>query len=798
MKSSPSSRSIRVRTPWRATIAAALVAAGFAPAACLDRPLCAVHKGPNSSLEEECKPLTTELFVDTLPGGGVDKIDLLFMIDNSSSMADKQNVLASAVPDLVDRFVNPFCVDGQGGQKAVGSADDPCPPGSQREFPAVKDIHVGVITSSLGGHGSSSCTPDPTTTPTVQEEQDDHAHLVGARPRAAGLAQAAGGFPPDKLGFLDWNPKQSSETVSEFKATFQAMVPVAGDSGCGYEAQLEAVYRFLSDPAPPAQITTGPCSSNPRYTCASVSGVDQEILAERRAFLRPDSLVAVVALTDENDCSIQEGGQSYLIAEPSFVAANASSACGTNPNDPCCYSCGLAAPPKGCAPDPACAAPPPKDATAPNLRCFDQKRRFGVDFLYPTARYVNALTKPALCITRTDLSAEGCPAQEDGTPGLVENPLFSDLTGSGAPRRPSDDVFFAGILGVPWQDIQATVDGAGHPIPNDQLVYKSAADMAVDGTWDRILGNPRPPGGAPPEPPIDPHMIEATAPRPGLPGPNASYMADAINGHDWAIKAQNDLEYACIFPLVESAVRECAANAQDCDCGETLPGDDNPLCQAPDGSYGTRQYFAKGYPGLRELEVLHGVGENAIVASICARELRNTARSDYGYRPAVSAIVERLKDHIRGKCLPRKLTRVDGDYPCSVLEATPNPKEANCAARPGRSVPNGALVEPAREQLRAGGNCDDDPTTPLPDCSAMHFCEIKEAGPTCLRDTPDQTDVGWCYVDPSANEGDSSLVEQCPPNEQRILRFVDPDHQTPVHDGTILIACVGAAVTGEP
>src|SRR5262245_6710446 len=41
----------------------------------------------------------------------VTKVDLLFMIDNSSSMADKQALLAQAVPDLVNRLVDPVCID---------------------------------------------------------------------------------------------------------------------------------------------------------------------------------------------------------------------------------------------------------------------------------------------------------------------------------------------------------------------------------------------------------------------------------------------------------------------------------------------------------------------------------------------------------------------------------------------------------------------------------------------------------------------------------------------------------------
>jgi hypothetical protein len=185
------------------------------------------------------------------------------------------------------------------------------------------------------------------------------------------------------------------------------------------------------------------------------------------------------------------------------------------------------------------------------------------------------------------------------------------------------------------------------------------------------------------------------------------------------------------------------------------------------------------------------MGDNGIVASICARNLVHDG-PDYGYRPAVAAIVDRLKVDIGGKCLPRTLRRVEGEYPCSILEATSNPAEANCSARPGRRTPNAALVEPARDRLRNENVCDDDPSTLLPDCSSMTLCEIKEAGPTCLQNTDDQTDVGWCYVDPASGQGDAALVQNCPANERRILRFVDPNRRTPSPDGVVLIACLGA------
>src|SRR5689334_14894900 len=42
------------------------------------------------------------------------RMDLLFAIDNSRSMADKQDILSRSVPDLVQGLVNPPCHDPTG------------------------------------------------------------------------------------------------------------------------------------------------------------------------------------------------------------------------------------------------------------------------------------------------------------------------------------------------------------------------------------------------------------------------------------------------------------------------------------------------------------------------------------------------------------------------------------------------------------------------------------------------------------------------------------------------------------
>src|SRR6185437_11398692 len=123
--------------------------------------------------------------VERLLAGGVSKIDLLLMVDNSRSMADKQQMLALTVPDMVSGLVNPSCVD-QNGVPLPASAQPTgplaqCPTGSHRAFPPVLDIHVGLLSSSLGSFGADGC-PDQimSVCPNgfTSTSNNDHGHLV--------------------------------------------------------------------------------------------------------------------------------------------------------------------------------------------------------------------------------------------------------------------------------------------------------------------------------------------------------------------------------------------------------------------------------------------------------------------------------------------------------------------------------------------------------------------------------------------------------------------------------------------
>ncbi|HEX2734387.1 MAG TPA: hypothetical protein VHM70_22410 [Polyangiaceae bacterium] len=781
----------------------------LAPAGCLNRPI------------GRSQPRTTNVLVDVLRRDAVTKIDLLFMIDNSRSMSDKQVLFAEALPDLVAGLVTPPCLTPEGDNVAVLPADQRCPMGSAREFEPVQDIHIGLVTSSLGGYTTEDCTQ---TDEHHSEENVDDGHLLASLPRGAAAAPSAA-----KDGFLAWRPKADNDGLIE---EFGGLVRASGEHGCGLEASLESWYRFLVDPAPYAELVQKPCSASdknelciaPRTDEAGAIVADQTILQQRAQFLRPDSLVAIVMLTDENDCSFKVNGLTRMLVDSKGFAYRGTAACddpAQGPNSPCCHSC-LQVPPAECATavddrgrtvGAGCEESKLYDDAhddATNLRCFEQKRRFGVDLLYPVARYSNALTLDRLCPFADDLNPNS-PKCPDGR-GVIDNPLFVTATNPLTPR-PHQLVYLAGIVGVPWQDVAMTPDGA------EPLVYRSADPMAPEARridWSWLLGDA---AQNPATMPGDPLMIESIEARQGV-NPatqkaiapvDAAYDANPINGHEWSVEgadpegARTDLQYACIFPLREpvtcktddelTALGDAALDVPDCDCtnyGE--PGFDNPLCQQSNGQYGLEQTRAKAYPAVRELQVLKNFGANSVVASICPKSI-DTADADYGYRPAMAAIVERLKEGLQEKCFDRELAvRPDNTVECIMVEARSlQAGEASGCALAARSAVAPEVAASARKKLLSSGQCADEAS-----CAALELCEIKQItaqedadGLTSCQNDKIASGNGWCYVDEELGIGNPELVAQCPNTSRRKVRFVGDG--TPKPNTKTVVACAGAA-----
>jgi hypothetical protein len=754
----------------------------------------------------------------------IDKIDLLFVIDNSASMADKQEVLADAVPGLVGRLVSPRCLDANNGAQTPG-VDGKCPSESRREFDPVNDIHIGVITSSLGGHGADSCADTPTSS--YNPRQADMAHLLD-RNNATDPNSKEPTW--NNKGFLFWDntsPEKYSPPGDKDDAAliekFKRIVQGTGQDGCGFEASLEAWYRFLVEPAPYVKMVPVDCTTqkeDPKGLCRGPSDIDTVVLQQREDFLRPDSMLAIVMLTDENDCSVADGWQNH-IALQSYAGTvpwhlpRATSACWSDPASPDCMSCGQG----DHTSDPECAKGLYEDADdSLNLRCYRQKQRFGIDFLYPIRRYVNALSKKTFSASDVQFPVNPGFAADKGL-NPIFCPRYKTPDGKDAPdptecstvMRDAKLVFFTAIVGVPWQDIaNDPTDLKKGYRPVEELAWtksefeqynKAHPDTAKPippgvsdsvTVWNQILGRVQEDRtrddylqvdeSAAGEP-LDPLMIESVTPRFGVNPATGTALAgtyskspkaNPINGHEWSITGQNDLQYACIFEL--PSPRDCTNNPISCDCAEA-EGMNNPLCQSENGDYGRLQYRAKAYPGRRQLAVVRGLDPNqAILASICPANLADPGAADYGYQLAMDTIVDRLRAVLQGRCFDPKLEyKEDGSVNCSVLE--------------GFKIPEGSTTCPPCESLAwrttpAPGVLDSYAKDPnFIENGLQCMCEIPQATPgpqldACLSSHQLSPSVdgalvhGWCYVDPEARPGvNEELVLTCPVGAKRMIRF---------------------------
>jgi len=552
------------------------------------------------------------------------KVDLLFMIDNSASMGDKQEHLRRSIPDLVRRLVSPNCVDSAG--NVLGrSADGMCTSGSL-EFAPVDDLHVGVLTSSLGNGGGDVCSESNPRT-------NDRAHLVNRTATGQPIPNAADGF-------LRFGPGGITD-VQTLEDDISQLVDGVGATGCGLEAQLESWYRFLVEPNPYEQIVV-------TRGVPALVGTDATILKQRHDFLRPDSLLSIIVLTDEDDSTVdpfvRPGG--WAFAANNFPGSNVfrggngrgttaprgTSACATEPLSPACTTCafrescanGWEVPPAyDCAlvlSDPVCSAGTyhASEDDAMNVRFHRMKQRFGIDPQYPLQRYVQGLLSAKIPDDSTDHDADGNYVGAH----TCDNPIYAGAL----PASPDDELCHL-PAGPRSQKLVVLTVIAGAP---PDLLH----EQMTEADWTVVLGkNPL----AYDFTGMAPHMVQSTTPRPGLAPPTAPNDADPVHGREWDTKKE-DLQYACTFALEEP--RECAVGDRSCGCAPDAPTTP-PLC---DAVVKGKQLRAKAYPGVRPLQLARMLGDNAVASSICPlpADPSPSGAPTLHYRPAMKQLGDRM------------------------------------------------------------------------------------------------------------------------------------------------------------
>ena len=175
-------------------------------------------------------------------------IDILFLIDDSGSMADKQNNLATNFPNFIN-VLNTI----QGG---------------------LPDVHIGVASSDMGTKGLDGA-PGPGVGTVGQggcanAGDDGKLQTSGAAVTGVFISDVKNTMPPPNDRTRNYTPATPAGLIQVF-----SQMARVGATGCGFEQHLHSMQRTL-------QNTT----ANP-------------------GFLRPDAFLAVIFIADEDDCSLQ-------------------------------------------------------------------------------------------------------------------------------------------------------------------------------------------------------------------------------------------------------------------------------------------------------------------------------------------------------------------------------------------------------------------------------------------------------------------------------------------------------------
>lgn len=226
---------------------------------------------PNEDLAP-LAPCTVSGVSSEVPVTNVDMVDLLFVIDNSNSMAQEQAKLARQLPKLVEILTK--------GERADGTT-----------FTPVRDLHLGVVTSDMGSNGISvaalgnGCTG----------YGDDGILTKRAQGTAPNCATAS-----SQSGYLSYVPGNAASNLQQTIDTFACLADV-GINGCGFEQQLEAMFKAVA----PSSVTFA--GNRPGNANGPNAG-----------FLRPEAVLAIIHVSDEEDCSVSPKGGNLFQQNPSM------------------------------------------------------------------------------------------------------------------------------------------------------------------------------------------------------------------------------------------------------------------------------------------------------------------------------------------------------------------------------------------------------------------------------------------------------------------------------------------------
>ncbi len=201
-------------------------------------------------------PCTVSGVVRTVRPRVLDQVDLLFVIDDSRSMEEEQENLKAELGKMVRVLAS-------GDTDQDGIVD----------FPPVSSLRVGLVSTDMGtgGFRVDSCAESRFGRDALLRTDGDT--------RIAGCAETYPAIQNFNGGSVDMFASDISCVAS------------MGIGGCGFEQQLDAMLKALTPSASSARFAEG------------TSGHGDNANA---GFLRDDALLAIVLLTDEDDCSARD------------------------------------------------------------------------------------------------------------------------------------------------------------------------------------------------------------------------------------------------------------------------------------------------------------------------------------------------------------------------------------------------------------------------------------------------------------------------------------------------------------
>ena len=172
------------------------------------------------------------------------EVDILFVIDNSGSMEQEQKNLAKQFPKLIEALQ------------------------SEKLGNKLPNVRIGVVSTDLGAgnYNLPSC-----------ETSGGDAGKLQNRPQIAGCTAPKNPWISYHEGITNV-PGSGTNAIAKVRDAFSCIAQL-GVQGCGYEQPLEAARRALD-----RQVNVNP------------------------GFLRTDPLLAVIFITDEDDCSASNSG----------------------------------------------------------------------------------------------------------------------------------------------------------------------------------------------------------------------------------------------------------------------------------------------------------------------------------------------------------------------------------------------------------------------------------------------------------------------------------------------------------